>query len=220
MSIRTRPLLKAAALGAGILVLYYLLSGVAAGVMVGRMLDSPLFDPAVLTQPNPDLPFNPDTDDPFQFIFNIPARTFTIASVCLGLGGCLLWLGAGLGTGAFYTMQHHREEPLEEAPVKGGAAAGALAYVVGTLLGSFVTLIAMAPLYDRLTTLFTALVEADPSMTAGLPSEMMLFWGLSFVVSLLCSTLFWGALGAVFGVIGSAIGKSFIRTEPPAAGLV
>ncbi len=220
MRIRTRPLFAATALGAGILVLYYLLAGVASNVMVGRMLDSPIFDPAVIGDPNAEIPFDPNSADPFEFMFNVSAETFAILGLCLGLGSCVLWLGAGLGAGAFYTVRHHREEALVDAPVKGGAAAGALAYVIGTLLGSFITLITVAPLYERISTIFTTLAATDPAFSAGFPSELLLMWGLSFVASLICSTLFWGLMGAAFGAIGSAIGKSFIRTEPSAAGLI
>lgn len=220
MTIRTRPLFAATALGAGILIFYYLLSGIAASFMVGRMLDSPLFDPAFINEPSAEIPFDPDSTDPFEFMFNTSAETFAILGLCLGLGSCVLWLGAGLGAGAFYTVRHHREEALVDAPVKGGAAAGALAYVIGTLLGSFITLITVAPLYERISTIFSTLAATDPTLSAGFPSEMLLMWGVSFVASLICSTLFWGLMGAAFGAVGSAIGKSFIRTEPPAAGLI
>ncbi len=220
MTIRTRPLLIATALGTAILVLYYLLTGIASSLFVGRMLDSPVFDSAFLTAPDAQLPFDPATDDPIEFIFGLPGETFSIAAMCLTLAGCLLWVGAGMGTGVVYTRLHHREEALTDAPIKGGAAAGALAYVLGTLLGSFVTLLVVAPLYDRLSTLFATLAATDPAFSAGFPREILLVWGVSFVVSLICSTLFWGLMGAAFGAVGSAIGKSFIHTEPPAAGLI
>lgn len=220
MQIRTRPFLTATALGTGILVLYYLITGAASYIFVGRMLDCPMFDPSFLAEPNAPLPFDPATDDPMEFILGIPGETFSIAAMCLTLAGCFLWVGAGMGTGALYARLHHREEALTDAPIKGGAAAGALAYVAGTLMGSILNLLMIAPFFERFSALFTTLAATDPGMPAGMPGQLLLIWAGSFVVGIVCSTLFWGLLGAAFGAIGSIIGKGFLRTEPPAAGLV
>ncbi|MCA9935905.1 MAG: hypothetical protein KC415_18345 [Anaerolineales bacterium] len=220
MSIRTRPLLKASALGITLLLVYYIITSVGGYFMVRGFLDSGIFDPEFINNPDAAPPFDPATDDPFQAFFGIATETFAIITACLGLGTCALWLGAGMGAGAAYTVLHNREERLETAPIKGGAAAGALAFVVGTLLGSLVSLIVIAPMFQRMSSIFSTLAATDPTMPPGLPAQMMTMWGLSFVVGTVCSTLFWAGLGAALGAIGSAIGKSFVRGETPAAGLV
>ncbi len=217
MQIRTRPLLTATALGTAILVVYYLVNGIASYVFVGRMLNSPFFDPAFLTSSDP--PFDPATDDIFLTMYGIPAQTFFIASSCMSLLSCLAFLGAGIGAGASYNIQHHREEALSDAHVKGGAAAGALAYVVSILLGSVISLLTVSPLLERISQLFNTLAATDPAFP-GIPGSMMLAWGSIFVVGIVCSTLFWGLLGAALGALGSVIGKAFLRGEAPAAGLV
>lgn len=217
MQIRTRPLLNATILGAGILLVYYLASGIFSYFFVGRVLNSPFFDPAFLTGPTP--PFDPATDDIFLLMYGMPAQTFFIVSSCMGLLSCLVFLGAGIGAGAYYHIQHHHEEALSDAHVKGGAAAGALSYVVSTLLGSLISLLIVSPLFERMSQIFRTLAASDPSFP-GIPSSILLVWGGSFVVGIVCSTLFWGLLGAALGAIGSVIGKGFTRSEAPAAGLV
>lgn len=207
MKIKTQPLLGAAAFGIFLLMLYYLVSAVFSYRMVQNLLASGMFDPATLNSPNPPIEL---ADDPIEFMFGISSENFAIFSALAGLATCLVWLGAGVGSGAIYAALHHRQEPLLETPISGGAVAGALAYVIGTLLGSLVSMIAFVPLWQETTRMFTTLSQQSGGMPPGMPAQMITIWGISIVVGLLCSTLFWGGMGAVMGALGSAVGKAIV----------
>lgn len=207
MKIKTQPLLGAVLFGILLLLLYYLVSGVFGYRITRHMLDSGMFDPSVLNSPNPPIE---SAADPIEFMFGIPSQDFAIFSALAGLGSCLVWLGAGIGSGVIYAALHHRAEPLLETPVKGGAAAGALAYIIGTLLGSLLSMVIFLSVRQEMSGLLAALNQQSGGMPPGLPGQIMAIWGLSMVVGVICSTLFWGSIGAVMGVLGSAIGKAVV----------
>ncbi|MCA9959142.1 MAG: hypothetical protein KC443_08910 [Anaerolineales bacterium] len=206
MKIKTQPLLGAAMFGILLLIIYYTVSGVFTYRITQHMLDSGMFDAAVLNSPTPPVEL---AADPIEYMFGISSQNFAVFSALAGLGSCLIWVGAGMGTGVIYAILHHRQESLLEAPIKGGAAAGALAYTVGTLLGSLLSMVIAGPIWREMSTLFASLSQqSGTALPPGFATQMVAMWSISIAVGVICSTLFWASMGAAMGALGSAIGKA------------
>ena len=97
--------------------------------------------------------------------------------------------------------------------MKGGAVTGALSYVLGTLAGSLVNMLFFLPFMQEMFSMINTVSQQSGGPPPGFLPQMMLVWGISFVIGLICTTLFWGGIGAAMGALGSGLGKALIRNS-------
>ena len=187
---KTQQLLKASAIGIGIMVAFYLIILSFSYGLIQEMIT--LFSDPAFFESTATAPVMPP-----EF------ERFVTLGPLLGLIGCFAWLIPGLVSGLLYARWHNQTLPIESGAVKGGAAAGAITNALGYFIVGLISTAVILPLQMQMmeTVMNNAGAGVPPFPFGG-------FMAVMTVISLFCSLLFNGVLGAGIGALGGLIGDS------------
>ena len=193
---KTPILLKSALIGILIIIV---LSAISMGVTFPMMQEmfAIFSDPAF---------FDPGTAPPS----GIPPGFEQFVSLwpLLGLLSCLTMFLPGMIAGGLYARWHNQEKPIIPGAIKGAAATGALAYVIGSTIAGFVSLAFILPLQMQMMETAFATAGAPPTPFP-LGGSMVLFGAIGLV----CGAIFQAIFGAGFGALGGLIGDSITKDK-------
>jgi hypothetical protein len=197
MAMKTPILLKSALIGTIILVV---LMGIALAFMYPVMQEMfTLFNNPEFFEPGTTSPSGP----PPEFM-----RMMALYPI-FGLLGCLAQLIPAFIAGWLYARWHNQEVPVVPGAVKGGAASGALAQVIGSLIAGILGMIIVLPLQlQMMETIMSATNAPPPPVPFG---GTMVIAG---AFGLICSSIFSALIGAALGALGGVIGDSLSRGQP------
>lgn len=206
MRLKLEPLLSAVAIGA----LIWIISGIVTLIIsyqgMQRMFDSPMFDPAYMET------IDPNTVDPFSMMFGESYQNVLLLSSVANLLQCLSWIFAGGVAGALYVVFYRRQDPMAVGGEPGvGAAAGALAVIIGYLVSAIFSTIVIMPMWGDF---MARMVSVGGAEVAQMFDQMGPFMVIMVAVGAICSLIFYGAIGAVTGAIGALLGNSLVKPTP------
>jgi hypothetical protein len=194
LAMKTPILIKSSLIGTIILVV---LMGIAMAFMY------PFAQEMVTLFSNPDF-LDPGTASPS----GLPPQMARLLSFypIFALLGCLAQLGPAFVAGWLYARWHNQEVPIVLGAVKGGAASGALAQVIGSLIAGILGMIVMIPLQQQMMTAIMSATNAPPPPVP-FGGTMILAASFGLICSAFVSALFGAALGALGGLIGDSLSK-------------
>ena len=197
MHMKTSILLKSALIGTVILVVLMGITLAFTYPLVQEMVN--LFSSPEFLDPSIADPSGP----PPEFM-----RMIALYPV-FGLLGCLAQLIPAFIAGWLYARGHNQEVPIVPGAVKGGAASGALAQVIGSLIAGILGMIIIVPLQLQMMETIMSATNAPPP-----PAPFGGTMVIAGVFGLICSSISSALIGAALGALGGVIGDSLSRGKP------
>lgn len=209
MKIRTEPLLLSAAIGALIWIVGGITTIIIGVQMMDAMLEAPIWDPAYVETMET---IDPNTTDPFTIMFGESFRSLFAWSSIANLLQCLSWLAAGVVAGALYVVFYRRQEPMASGSEAGvGAAAGALAVIIGYLLISIISTWFFVPAWNEFMGQMMAFNAGGTPGAVQTFEQMSSLMVVFIAVGAICGIIIYGAIGAAMGALGGLLGNALAK---------